>query len=96
MNTLTETTPVVSPLVLPVIITKGELARYLGCHVNTLWTTYLKKELLEEWGYNYQRDIKPSHRFSFELTKKIIEHYHIEPLSWYTIVSPHLVSVVSS
>ena len=83
----------IAPPVLPTIITKGELASFIGCHVDTLWRNpgYLPHSRLKEWGFDYQTDVKPSHKFSIPLTRKIIEYFHIDPLAWYSIVSPHLV-----
>ncbi|MEM1215494.1 MAG: hypothetical protein AAGJ82_07410 [Bacteroidota bacterium] len=77
---------------LPIVITKGELARYLGCHTSTVWRTYLTKDTLASWGYDYDTQVKRYHKFSVSLTAKIIEHFHITAERWHSIVSPHIIS----
>lgn len=81
----------ITPPVLPTTITKSELARFLGCHMKTMWRRYLTKELLASWDIDYSTDIKPYYVFDVSTTKKLIEHFNIDPLAWYSIVQPHLV-----
>jgi hypothetical protein len=80
-----------APLILPFEITKGELARYFGCHVNTLWRRYLTKERLQSWGFVYQQDVKPSYRLNWQLTRQIFTFYDINAYTWHVRVNPHLV-----
>lgn len=76
------------PPVLPTVILKSELARYIGCDVKTLWRSYLTRDLLTKWGYDYDQDVKSSPKLSIELTRQVFEHWNVDPLAWYSIVDP--------
>lgn len=75
--------PHVAPLLpLPLFVYKGELALYFGCSLNTLWSRFLTRELLLEWGYDYDSQVKYFHRLDPILTKKIFQHWDIKIESW--------------
>lgn len=76
-------------LPLPRTITKGELARYFGVHLTTLRRRFLTREMIEEWGYDYE-EYKLCKVMGLQLTAKVFEHFEIEARSWHTVINPHL------
>lgn len=90
------TQQVITPPVLPPVIPKGDVALYFGCHMTTVWRKYLTRELLSEWGYDYDDDIKWLKLLPYKLTQRIFKHWNIEPLAWYSIVKPHLTESIAA
>lgn len=81
---------VLAPPVLPVTISKAEIAQYLGCHRTTVRRRYLTDTILagidiDPAMYKAQVVLDPI------TTRKVLAHFNVEPLAWYSIVKPYLV-----
>lgn len=64
---------------LPRCVRKKELIGYFGVPYATLWSTILTDDLLEEWGYSYER-VKPMRTLDPNLTRIIYDHFKIKNL----------------
>jgi len=65
---------------LPKCVTKYDLVTYFGVSYRVLWSRILPDDLLEGWGYDYQRDLKGSRTFDPILTRLIYAKYDITDL----------------
>lgn len=64
---------------LPRVVSKYDLTQYFGCSFEYLWKEIITDELLESWGYDYDK-VKPRKLLGPDLTFKIYLHFRITDL----------------
>ncbi|WP_139211965.1 hypothetical protein [Neolewinella agarilytica] len=64
----------------PRCLTKFDLVSYFKVSYRVLWSRILPDELLEGWGYSYEKDLKRSRTFDPILSAHIYRHYNITNL----------------